>query len=210
MATVRLLALAAVLALLAGCQTASDPTGEAADRQTPRAADASPNSPSPTPTPTPDEPAGERFAHTFDEPVTWEDGGFSLTITELVVMDRERTLDENPMTTLDDSTSAVVGLKVSARNDSGKVAAWYPDQSQLVLGDEQVDAHIGFSGDVGHSEWQPGTERADIVVWELRSTFDDVVGAGEARYLVGAASDSEDWITDLSADADVTLTWPAP
>lgn len=204
----RTIVLLSVLAagLLAGCATTDDPTGETADRQTPRAADASPV---PTVDETPDEPAGERFAHTFDEPVTWEDGGFSVEISELVVMDRERMLDESPTTPLNDSTSTVLALNMSARNDSDAVASWYPYQGEMILGDEQVDAHVGFSDAVGDSGWQPGTERAGAVVWEFRSTFDDVVGAGEARYLIRHASHSEDY-SELSADADITLTWPAP
>lgn len=204
----RMIAMLATLSvlLLAGCATTDDPTGEDADRQTPRAADASPG---PTATETPAEPAGDRFAHTFDEPVTWEDSGFSVEINELVVMDRERMLDESPTTPLDDSTSTVLALNMSARNDSDAVASWYPYQGEMILGDEQVDAHVGFSDQVGDSGWQPGTERAGAVVWEFRSTFDDVVGAGEARYLISNAVASEDY-SELSADADITLTWPAP
>lgn len=205
-------ACALVCLLAVGC-TSEDDGAEQAAEQTPRSAPSptEEESPTPTPTPTPGQAEGE-FAHIYDEPVTWEDGGFSITIEGIVIRSRQRLSDMEgvPTDLLNDSTSTVATLQVSARNDSDEVAAWYPDQGQIVLGDEQVDAMMFASESVGESAWQPGTEQAGALSWELRSTFEDVVQVGSARYLVGAAGPEDIGGDRLSADADITVEWPTP
>lgn len=204
------IALFAILGLgIAGCAPDTDTDQAASD--TPREA------PEETPDangedggeeePEPGEAEGE-YVHVYSEPVTWQDGGFSLEITHVSIRSRERVVDMGAAEVLDDSSSATFTLDVSARNDSGKVAAWHPDQGQLVLGDEQVDSMLFVSDQVSENAWQPGTEQVGAITWQLRTPFEEVVREGSARYMVDAAGPEDFGGDRLSEPADVTVEWP--
>ena len=156
-----------------------------------------------------------RLEQTLDEPVVWEEDDFRIEVGELAISSREwleDDLDDAGMeaaeldAALDESTETLVAIDVEATHDADRAVDWYPDQGELIAGDEQVDADLFLTGDVGRSDWEPGTSRSDQVVWQLDAPWEEVQGLGEAEYRVRGASDLDD-IDFSGPDAEVTLSW---
>lgn len=208
----RRIILAAALPLVTlGCAGTDTNGVDQVDQQTPRA---EPTADSSTSDPQQDQ-EPPKYGHDYEESITWEDGGFSISIRSISIWSREAMIQHSDrlVGVLSDDTSTVVVIQASTRNDSGEVANWYPGQAELVLGDEQVQPPLSFAGVIneglGDNDWQPGTERQGQLGWPLRSTYDTVVSQGHARMLIEKAR-SEDFSTYISQEAEITLEWPTP
>lgn len=157
-----------------------------------------------------------RFVHEYDEPVVWEEGDFRMEISGVAISSRRWLLSEvegdgfeaaDIEAGLDDDTETLFLLEVEASHHADRQVSWYPDQGELIVGDRQVDADMWFTGDVGHTDWEPGTTRNDDIVWQLPTPWDEVVAHEEAEYRVRGASDMEDFDFE-GPDAAIELTWP--
>lgn len=153
--------------------------------------------------------SGQRIIE-FDSPFTHEDSVSSLAVTGLGITSREwaegEMSDEEIEFTFGEDGQTIVVLRVEAENISEQVLAWYPNQGQIVLGSEQLDAEVFISDNVGESEWQPGVARDGNVIWVSTTPFEEVEQLGELRYLVNAAADAEDF-SAAGEDVDLTVTW---
>lgn len=202
-----------VIALLAGCATSEDVTGttpESADFDADETAEEEVE-PATEPDPEPEPEDDREHVVTFD-PLVWTDAGLELLVHGAAVTSRELVaermaeefMDAEEM--FDERVAAFLTLEVEAVNGTDQVIDWYPNQGQIVVGQEQREADLLLSGEVGRFEWQPGTRQRDRVIFALHSDYDLVVEQGEARFLVSAASSSETF-DPVGSDADVTVTW---
>lgn len=143
----------------------------------------------------------------FDQPFTHE-GPASMSVLAIRFMSRQQAEEQAPEigNFFEDSTQALVSLKVEATNNSEQPFDWYPNQDALVMGDEQVDAAVFISDDVSGENWQPGVKKEGTIHWESRQSFDELVQLGSVRYLVGAPFSSEEFEA-VGEDFEIEITW---
>jgi hypothetical protein len=217
------LALVAGLVLVAGCGDGSE-LGPGSERDTapqpePAASDDGAGETDETDADAPDELDVDddsdtrewQFATSFDTPFVWDDSGVRLSVTGLGINDATHPdLPGEVAEFLDGGVQTIVVLEMTASNDSGQTIDFYPDQGQIQLGREQVDADLWFTDPIAGFDWRDGVDDDGQVFWMLKNTsFEDAVGAGELTFLASAAfsSDAFDPVTDA---VEVAVTWDAP
>lgn len=144
----------------------------------------------------------------FNEPFV-HDAEVRFEVQKLRFMTRDAVGEEageDAVAFLNDDTQALISLKVVAINNSDMAIDWFPNQGQMVIGDEQIDAALFISDDVAGDNWQPDVKKEGNIHWESRKDFEELVDLGTMRLLVNAPLSTEAY-EPVGADLDMTIEW---
>lgn len=201
----RIAAVALAATLITGCADTNEPEPEQAQEQV----EESPDEPEPDAV---DEPAEEAEVDEANEasenelPIeaqTIETGGFTLAIENLGYLNRDD-LGAEADDVLEADTQTVLALNMTVENTTDDTLAFYPDQSTLIVGNQQVEAHFFLSEQVG-GDFIGNVVKDGVVMYETSLSKDEVEALGEVRYVVDGPHDED--FERVGDDVDVTLSW---
>jgi hypothetical protein len=197
-----LIALAAAVALAAGC-SGDDPERLAVRVERTTEAEAEPepvNEPEPTAEPELAEPELDMTPETVLVEATWEEAGIILTLGNVQFASAEYLNGQGLL--LEEHTKTGIIIVGSIRNDRDKVVEFYPNQGTLVMGEDQYEASL-WESDLGGTVYDGVSTEGFILFESPRDIewFDDVT---EVRFLAPGAFDS-DTFNSVTGDIDLTL-----
>ena len=103
-----------------------------------------------------------------------------------------------------DSVATVIALSVAVTNTNELTFNVYPNQGTLIAGNQQVDADIWTSDDVG-GEIFSGVTKTGLVIFGLPNPV-DIGTLDSLRYIVNGASSND--FTTHTDDFDMTIALP--
>jgi hypothetical protein len=158
----------------------------------------------------PDEEADEegRYVVEFESPYTYETDGLTLEIDGIAFTSRERLLEETPEAeeVIEETLQTFVALRMIAVNETGGDVDFFPDQGQIVLGDEQLDPDWLLSDSVGGGPMRDGVRSEGTIIWGSSRSFDEAIALEELRFIASAPFDDESF-EPIGDDVDIKVEW---
>ncbi|MBN1485307.1 MAG: hypothetical protein JXA37_11360 [Chloroflexia bacterium] len=162
----------------------------------------------PTPEPTPEERKEQGIAANYV--MTQEQGGIEITLVRVLCGDAAYWKETNPALDSDQFANSITVCEfvLEVVNNSDIVLTVYPDQGEVIIGDEQVEpwdffASIDSLEDIS-DDYQPGVKRVGGFWLGLRRTkWDEIT---QIIYTVGSPIDEEwdrhgeDWYFKISTE----------
>jgi hypothetical protein len=145
----------------------------------------------------------------------WAADGVTWTVTDLKIVDHQRfcsSFDEfdEPEACYDDlygETESIIALDMKIRNRSGRDIEWHPDQSTLVIGNEQIEGELVGPGDLGGTI-RAGTNRDGQAWWLAKTGHNKLFDQGKLRIVTSPPYDAKTY-DDLNSgnEIDLEVTW---